>query len=299
MADANKDERESTQSRDGLMAEIISRRSTIKALALDRVMRPLWEEKHADNIENSIKRGGRADLFTNLGASLAMITTLTLTLSAVGAIAILEGQLTMGSLIATNMLSGRLIGPLNQLVGSWRTYAGFKQSVERLGTVFDSTSERQESAVSLGRPKGEITVEEVSYTYLADMPAVVDKVSLVFKAGDLHALVGRDGSGKSTLIKLIQGLYTPDESRVLRDGADLGQFTRTELAGWMGYVPQKCTLFQGTVRKNIAHRKPGDDDDEIIKAATAAGVLQFIIDMPDGYASDIGEAGRRLSGEQR
>ena len=188
----------------------------------------------------------------------------------------------MGSLIATNMLSGRLIGPLNQLVGSWRTYAGFKQSVERLGTVFNSTSERQESAVSLGRPKGEITVEEVSYTYLEDMPAVVDKVSLVFKAGSVHALVRRNGSGKSTLIKLIQGLYTPDESRVLLDGADLGQFTRTELAGWMGYVPQECTLFQGTVRENIAHRKPDDDDDEIIKAATAAGVHQFIIDMPDG-----------------
>ncbi|MDP6574254.1 MAG: ATP-binding cassette domain-containing protein [Rhodospirillales bacterium] len=297
MADANKDERESTQGRDGLMAEIIAGRSTIKALALDRAMRPLWEEKHADNIENSIKRGGRADLYTNMGASLAMITTLTLT--AIGAIAILEGQLTMGSLIATNMLSGRLIGPLNQLVGTWRTYAGFKQSVERLGTVFDSTSERQESAVSLGRPKGKIAVEEVSYTYLPDIPPVVDNVSLDFEEGRVHALVGRNGSGKSTLLKLIQGLYAPDEGRVLLDDADITQFTRAELADWMGYVPQDCILFEGSVRENIAHRKPHADDEEVIKAATDAGVHQFIIDMPDGYASDIGEAGRRLSGGQR
>ena len=100
-------------------------------------------------------------------------------------------------------------------------------------------------------------------------------------------------------VKIIQGLYKPSTGRVLLDGADIVQFTRSELADWIGYVPQESVLFAGSVRDNIAHRRPDADGEEIIKAATAAGVHHFIIDLPDGYATDIGEAGRRLSGGQR
>ncbi len=305
MSEANQEERQSTQTRDGLIAEMINGRTTIKALALDASMRPMWADRHAENIENSIRRGAKSDLFSNTGGSLTMLTTIFMT--SVGALAIIEGAITMGALIATNMLTGRLIGPLNQLVGQWRSFNRFWQSVDRLGSVFDMESERTVSEVKLERPNGRIVVEDATYTCGEGQAPVLDEVSVTIKAHGVHALVGRNGSGKTTLMKLIQGLYAPTTRRVTLDGADIVQFSRTELASWMGYVPQECVLFAGTVRDNIIHRHPlaGDDDiikaadDVIIKAATATGVHAFIIDLPDGYATDIGEAGRRLSGGQR
>ena len=297
MSQANAAERESTQSRDALIAELIQGRTTIKALALDRAMRPLWEETHAHNITQSLFRGSKTNFYTNCSQSLTMATTIFMT--SVGAYQIVNHNMTMGSLIAANMLSGRIMGPLNQLVGQWRAFNGFKQSVNRLGEVFSSLSDRSESEVKLERPRGEIQVENLTFGYSENAKPVVDSVSVNIHAGGVHALVGRNGSGKTTLLKMIQGLYTPTNGRVMLDGADIAQFTRAELATWMGYVPQETVLFAGTVRDNIVHRFPDASDEQIIEAATAAGVHHFIIDMPDGYASDIGEAGRRLSGGQR
>ncbi len=297
MAAANQAERTTTQSRDSLIAEMIQGRTTIKALALDQSMRPVWAEKHAENIEQSIMRGAKTDAYSNLGGSLTMFTTVLMT--SVGAYFIVNQEMTMGSLIAANMLSGRLLGPLNQLVGQWRTFNSFKQAVDRLGELFETEGEREESEIKLERPNGEITLENISFSFGEDMAPVVDGVNITIKARGVHALVGRNGSGKTTLLKIIQGLYPPTSGRVLLDGADIAQFTRIELAHWMGYVPQESVLFAGTVRDNIIHRYPDATDDEIIKAATAAGVHHFIIDLPDGYGTEIGEAGRRLSGGQR
>ncbi len=297
MAQANAAERESSQGRDALIAELIQGRTTIKALALDRSMRPLWEETHANNIAQSMYRGSKTDFYTNCSQSLTMATTIFMT--SVGAYQIVNQNMTMGSLIAANMLSGRILGPLNQLVGQWRSYNSFKQSVDRLGEVFSSVSDRTESEVQLEKPRGEIQVENLTFAYAEGNKPVVDSVTVNIHAGGVHALVGRNGSGKTTLLKMIQGLYTPTNGRVLLDGADIAQFTRSELATWMGYVPQETVLFAGTVRDNIVHRFPDADDDKIIEAATQAGVHHFIIDLPDGYASDIGEAGQRLSGGQR
>ncbi|MCR4377091.1 MAG: ATP-binding cassette domain-containing protein [Rhodospirillales bacterium] len=297
MGDASGQERQSTQTRDSLIAEMIAGRTTIKALALDRSMEPVWEEKHAQNIENAIVRGSKTDGFSNLGASLSLITSLLLT--TVGALAIIDQNLTIGALIATNMLSGRIMGPLNQLVGTWRVYSGFVQSAERLGVVFAASAEREESEVQLEKPKGKLTVENVVFAYAEGQAPVVSGISLEIEPGGVHALVGRNGSGKTTLLKILQGLYQPQKGRVLMDGADIAQFTRSELADWLGYVPQESVLFAGTVRDNITSRQPHASDEEIIKAATEAGVHHFIIDLPDGYATEIGEAGSRLSGGQR
>lgn len=297
MAAANQAERSTAQTRDSLVSEMINARTTIKALSLDPVMRPMWEDMQAENIETSIVRGSKTDSFSNLGASLSMTTSIALT--TVGALAIIGQELTIGSLIATNMLSGRLLGPLNQLVGQWRTYSSFRQAVDRLGELFNSVSERQESEVEMDKPKGEITMENITFAYSEELPKVINDIEITFTSGGVHALVGRNGSGKSTMLKLIQGLYRPMSGRVLIDGADISQFSRREMASWMGYVPQDCILFTGNVRDNIAQREPDATDDEILSAAQAAGVHQFIIDMPDGYSTEIGEAGQRLSGGQR
>lgn len=283
MAAANQAERQTTQSRDSLIAEMINGRTTIKALALDQSMRPLWAEKHAENIEQSVIRGAKTDTFSNLGGSLTMMTTILMT--SVGAYFIVNQEMTMGSLVAANMLSGRVMGPLNQLVGQWRTFNSFRQAVDRLGELFETKSEREVSEITLNRPDGEMVLEGVTYSYGEDLAPVVDTVSVTFKARGVHALVGRNGSGKTTLLKVIQGLYPPTSGRVLLDGADIAQFTRIELAHWMGYVPQESVLFAGTVRDNILNRFPEASDEEIIKAATAAGVHHFIIDLPDGYGT--------------
>lgn len=297
MAEASGRERQSTQSRDALIGEMIAGRTTIKALSLNRTMEPVWEEKHADNIETSVMRGARTDSFSNLGATLSMITSILLT--TVGALAIIDQRLTIGALIATNMLSGRILGPLNQLVGTWRTYSGFIQSVERLGIIFEAEGEREISEVQLDKPSGKISCEGLVFGYSANSAPVISGITVEIPKGGVHALVGRNGSGKTTLLKLIQGLYRPQKGRVLLDGADIAQFSRNELSEWLGYVPQQSVLFAGTVRDNIASRKPNATDEEIIKAATESGVHHFIIDLPDGYATEIGEAGSRLSGGQR
>ena len=297
MSDASGQERKSTQSRDSLVGEMIAGRTTIKALGLDRSMEPVWEEKHADNIETAIDRGSKTDGFSNLGASLGLITSLLLT--TVGALAIIDQNLTIGALIATNMLSGRIMGPLNQLVGTWRLYSGFNQATERLGTVFLQSTEREASEIKLEKPKGALSIENVFFAYAEDQAPVVAGITVDIEPGGVHALVGRNGSGKTTLLKIIQGLYQPQKGRVTLDGADMAQFTRSELADWLGYVPQESVLFAGTVRDNITSRMPDASDEEVIKASTEAGVHEFIIDLPDGYATEIGEAGGRLSGGQR
>lgn len=290
-------ERESAALRDAMLAEMIAGRATVKALALDGALRPLWEDRHATAIGHALKRGARADGYANLAAALTIVASVAMT--AVGALAILEQQLTIGALIAANMLSGRLIGPLNQLVTNWRTYAAFVQAGRRLGNAFSLGSERTESAIALGRPQGGITIEEITFSYPGGARPVVRGFSLDLPATGLHGLMGPNGSGKSTLLKLIQGLYTPEQGRILIDGADISQYTRREIAGWLGYVPQECVLFAGSIRENIALRHPDADDPAIVQAAEAAGIHAAIIDLADGYASDIGEAGRRLSAGQR
>ncbi len=297
MSSANRTERAASHTRDSLISEMINARTTIKALSLDGVMRPLWEDTQADNIETSIQRGQKTDSFSNFTASLTMSTSIALT--TVGAIAIIGQEMTIGSLIAANMMSGRLLGPLNQLVSQWRSFASFRQSVTRLGELFDQQGERQETEIELDRPKGEIMLENVSFAYAEGLPKVVDNVQYKFASGGVHAMVGRNGSGKSTLLNIIQGLYKPQSGRVLLDGADISQFSRPQLASWMGFVPQQCILFTGNIRDNIVQRRPDATDEEILKAAKEAGVHQFIIDMPDGYDTEIGEAGSRLSGGQR
>lgn len=296
MIGASRLERQSGLLRDNLITEIIAGRTTVKALSLDRAIRPLWEECHADCIERAVVRGSAADGHNNLGTTLTMMSTVALT--TVGAIAIIRQDMTIGALIAANMLCGRLLGLLNQLVANWRVYASFTQSVSRLAELSATSSERQTSALHLPKPDGVVALEGASFSYDAARP-ILKGIDLTFSPGGVCGVIGRNGSGKSTLIKVMQGLYRPSAGRVLLDGADIAQFTRGELANWLGYVPQECTLFAGTIRDNIAYRNPDAADEDVIRAATLASVHRVIIDLPDGYATDIGEAGRKLSAGQR
>jgi ATP-binding cassette subfamily C protein LapB len=285
------------QARDGLVAEIITGRATVKAVALDRAIRPIWEEKQASAIEQSIQRGATNDEYVNIGQMLTMLGSVALT--TVGAVFIMDQQLTMGALVACNMLSSRLYGPINQLVGAWKSFSSFRQSVDRLGEIFAEEEERRHSAITRERPTGLITLEDISFAYDQKSQAASSIDKLEIRPGGITAVLGRNGSGKTTLLKIILGLYHPAKGRVLLDGADIAQFTRAELAGWMGYVPQECVLFNASIRDNIVYGCPGASDEQILEAAKVAGVHQYIVDLPDGYGTSIGEAGSRLSAGQR
>lgn len=297
LAAAGETERALLSGRDGLMAEMLAGRGTIKALDLEHAIRPLWEERQAATIEQSIRRGMRADGYMTAGLMLTMLSTVALT--AVGALLIIDQQLTVGALVAANVLAGRLFGPLGQLVGTWRSYAAFRQSVRRLGEALALEEDRRDSGITRERPSGVIACEAVNFHYDPKLKPAVDAVTLTFPAHSLTAVVGPNGCGKTTLLKLMLGLYRPEGGRVLLDGADIAQFTRRELAGWIGYLPQECVLFDGTIRDNVAAGSPGASEEAVLRAARMAGVHGAVVDLPDGYATRIGEAGGRLSTGQR
>lgn len=294
---ATRQEREAGMSREAFLAEMLQGRATIKSLGIDEALRPDWEEKHANTIEQASIRGRRMDGFGNLGVLLSMLTTITLVTA--GALAIIDLKLTIGALIASTMLGNRVIGPFNQLVNSWRSYTNVRQALRRLDSVFALPADRTETAVKLNRPDGRITFEKVSFGYSANLPPVIDNMTMDVKAPGMLGVVGRNGCGKTTLLKLMHGLYEPTEGRVLLDGADVKQFARRDMASNIGYVAQECFLFNGTIRDNIALTDPSATDEDIVRAATLAGVHEFAIDLPDGYDTAIGEAGSRLSGGQR
>ncbi len=169
-------EREAGINRDALIAEILAGRATIKALALARTFKPQWEEKHVGTIDRALARGSKGDGYTNLAHTFSVLTTVALT--TFGSLAIVDQRITIGALIATNMLGNRMIGPFSQLVGAWRYFAQYKQEVTRLSQLFGMASERQVSRIQLQRPKGEIVLEDVTYGYDPNRPPVVDGVRI-------------------------------------------------------------------------------------------------------------------------
>lgn len=290
-------ERDSGLGREALIAELLAGRATVKALALAQAVRPRWEDKHAQVIQHSLERGRVGDSFTNLGTTAALITTVAMT--TVGALAIVNQELTIGALIAANMLSNRVLQPLNQLVNTWRQVAQYRQAKQRLGAVFALPEDDRATPVDLGRPKGELALEDVVFAYQQGARPVVDGVRMTIRPGGMVGLIGPNGCGKTTLVKLMHGLYPPAAGRVLLDGADIAQFSREQIARVIGYVPQDAMLFSGSIRDNIAIAVPGATDEQVVRAAKLAGVHAFVVDLPEGYGTDIGEAGMRMSGGER
>ncbi len=283
-------------SRDALLTDMISSRVSLKSLDMGRSFQLKLEDLHGSAILRSLKRGVLTDSFSNLGHSLTMLTTVGMTV--MGALAILDQKMTIGSLIAANMLANRVTMPFNQLIPSWRAWAGFRQAHGRLGDLFNLQDERAATEISFPRPSGVCVVESLNFRYARNQNPVIADLHLELKSG-FHCIVGPSGSGKSTLVKLLQGLYTPDSGRVLLDGADIAQFSRTDLARWTGYVPQEASLISGTIRDNIARNEPDVPDEQVMQAAKLVGVHEFIVDTVDGYATSVGESGSQLSGGQR
>jgi ATP-binding cassette subfamily C protein LapB len=294
---ASRSEQDGGLKRDALTAQLVSGRATVKALGLGPSLRDRWEAAQASQIERSLARGSRVDAFTSLSVTLGLLTTVVLT--AFGAVAIVQQEMTMGGLIAANMLAARIVQPLTQLIGAWRGMTRFRQAARRLDEILAAPVDRQDSPLARGRPAGVLAVEGVRFSYGPGDAPVLDDLSLTLRPGGLHAITGANGSGKTTLLKLLQGLYQPDRGRVLLDGADLAQFGRAELTRWLGYVPQEAFLFAGSIRDNIAKGRDDVPDAAILDAAQRAGVDSFVADLAAGYDTEVGEGGRRFSAGQR
>ncbi|MGI9451352.1 MAG: peptidase domain-containing ABC transporter [Geminicoccaceae bacterium] len=294
---ASRQEQEGFLGRQVLSAELVRGRIATKVLSLGSALQRHWETSQADLIKSSLNRGSKVDIFTNLSSVLAMTTTVVMT--SIGALAIVHGELTIGGLIAANMLAARVVQPLVQMIGVWRTLARLREAVVRLNSLLEEPTDLQESTVARERPQGVITLENVDFRYEAESSPILRNISLTLRPGSIHGIVGVNGCGKTTLLNVLQGLYPPDRGRVLLDGADLRQFGREDLKRWIGYVPQDAALNAGTVKDNIARFADDVDDAAILLAAKQANADPFIVNLPDGYATEVGEGGQRFSVGQR
>ena len=219
----------------------------------------------------------------------------------IGAYIVMENGLSIGELIAFQMLAGQVISPVLRLVNMWQSFQQIRVSVTRMADIMDEKSEPafDPNRTTLKGLKGSIVFDKVNFRYKEDGKNVLTDVSINIRPGARVGIVGRSGSGKSTLTRLVQRLYVPDRGRVLIDGIDIAQVETAWLRRQIGVVLQENFLFAGTIKENIAITKPNTPDEEIFAAAKLAGADDFIQELPQKYDTFVGERGSLLSGGQR
>jgi subfamily B ATP-binding cassette protein HlyB/CyaB len=279
------------------LVESVTAAETLKAMAVEPQMQRRWEEQLAGYVRASF----RTQTLGNIGSqSVQFINKMTIVLTLYfGAKAVIAGDLTVGELVAFNMLAARVAQPVLRIAQLWQEFQQTRISVARLGDILNTPREvARRGAGSLPPIKGTIRYEHVTFRYLLDGPAVLSDISLDIPAGQMIGIVGPSGSGKSTLAKLVQRLYTPESGRVLVDGIDLAMVDTIWLRRQIGVVLQQNVLFNCSVRENIALADPGMPLQQVIGAATLAGAHEFILELPYAYDTVIGERGASLSGGQ-
>jgi subfamily B ATP-binding cassette protein HlyB/CyaB len=281
------------------LVETVTSMETLKSHAVELQWQREWERRQSDFSRQSFQSGLLAQAssqFTALASKL-----LTALLLYFGALQVMDGALTVGGLIAFNMLAGRVNAPILKLASLWQEFTQMKVSVKRLGDIMDAPAE---PAFRPGRAtppdvEGRITLDHVTFRYTPQGPEVLSDVSLDIAPGEIIGVVGVSGAGKTTLMRLFQRLYTPERGRVLIDGMNLNLVDASWLRRQMGVVGQDTVLFNRSVRDNIAFANPGLDMAAVMEAAKLAGAHDFILELPEGYDTLVGERGGRLSGGQR
>jgi ATP-binding cassette, subfamily B, bacterial HlyB/CyaB len=219
-----------------------------------------------------------------------------------GALLVIDGSLTIGQLVAFNVLLGMVMAPVLGLIGMWQTMQDAFLSLQRLSDIYDSDPEEMTTSgavVDLPPIKGEIKIENLSFRFSPDDKDVISNLNLEIQPGQTIAVVGRSGSGKTTLISLLQRFFIPSEGRILIDGTDTASVSVASLRSQMGIVLQDNALFTGTIRENISLGSPEASTDQIVLAAKLANAHDFITAFPLGYETMVGETGIQLSGGQR
>ncbi len=281
------------------LVESVSSSETLKAMAVEPQMRQRWEEQLAAYVRSSFRT---ITLGTFGSQSVTMINKIVTALILwFGAKLAIAGELTIGQLVAFNMLSGQVNGPILRLARLWQDFQQFRISIERLGDILNTKPEIQPSAIEPNLPplRGDISFERVVFRYKPGLPEVLNNINLHVRPGQVVGIVGRSGSGKSTLTKLIQKLYVPETGRILVDGIDTTLLDPSWLRRQIGVVLQDNVLFNRSVRDNIALANPVMHFDKVVAAAELSGAHEFILELPHGYDTIIEERGANLSGGQR
>jgi ATP-binding cassette subfamily C protein LapB len=285
--------------RNATLIESLTALETIKTQGAESVMQSRWEKSVAfvSRVNNQMRFLSAAA--TN--GAMEMQQAVNVIVVVIGVYLIADGQLTMGGMIATTMLASRAIAPLGQIVGLLMQYHNAKTSLTSLDEVMAKPVERPADASFVHRPelRGDIEFKDVGFTYPNSAVAALRGASFKINAGDKVVVIGRIGSGKTTLQKLLLGLYQTTSGAVMIDGVDVRQLDPADLRRNIGYIAQDVTLFYGTLRDNISIGAPYADDASIVAAAEAGGLTEFVNRHPDGFDMLIGERGDSLSGGQR
>lgn len=281
------------------LVESVTGVETLKAMAVEPQMQRRWEEQLAGYVAASfrvLRLGNTASNTVQLVSKLVTAAVLYF-----GAKLVINGDLTVGELVAFNMLAGRVSAPVLRIAQVWQDFHQARLSVARLGDILNTPAEPTFNPTRAGLPpiRGEISFEHVTFRYRIDGPEVLHDVSFKIMSGQVIGIVGPSGSGKSTLTKLVQRFYVPESGRVLVDGTDLAMVDTAWLRRQIGVVLQDNILFNRSVRDNIALADPAFPIERVITAAKLAGAHDFIIELPEGYDTIVGERGDSLSGGQR
>jgi ATP-binding cassette, subfamily B, bacterial HlyB/CyaB len=281
------------------LVEAVTGVQTVKAMALEPVFYRRWEEQLARYVTASYRTTYLSGVGSTVGQIIQKLSTLSILW--VGAFIVMRGDMTVGQLIAFQMLSGRVISPVLRMVQLFQDFQQVGVSVKRLGDLINTKAEPalNPGKMSLPSIQGAVKLEGVRFRYSFDGPEILRNLSFEIGSGTTVGIVGRSGSGKSTLAKLLQRLYVPESGRVLIDGIDLQQADPLWLRRQIGVVLQENFLFNGTVRDNIAIQTPGASMTQVVEAARLAGAHEFILELPEAYDTSVGERGTALSGGQR
>jgi subfamily B ATP-binding cassette protein HlyB/CyaB len=281
------------------LVETVTSMETLKGQAVEPQWQRQWERRLGEYVGSAFQAGHVSNATNQfIGFASKVLTVLLLWF---GARAVMDGHLTVGGLIAFNMLSGRVNAPILKLASLWQEFTQMKVSIKRLGEIMDAPAEPGFQAQRALPPvvQGAVKFDHVGFRYQPNGAEVMSNVSFEITPGEVIGIVGVSGAGKTTLLRLLQRLYTPQQGRILVDGMDLNLLDAGWLRRQMGVVSQDSVLFNRSVRENIALAHPHIPMETIMRAAKLAGAHEFILEMPDGYDTLIGERGGRLSGGQR
>lgn len=281
------------------LIESLNNLDSIKSTNAEGELQGKWEK----NIGEISRLGLKARFYSSIAINLTTFLTQMATVAIVvaGVYKISEGDMTMGALIACTILTGRALAPIGQVASLLTRYHQAKTSLATLTNMMELPIEREHGKKYLHRPvfKGDIEFKNVTFSYPDQPIKALDNVSFKIKAGERLAIIGRIGSGKSTIEKLMLGMYEAQEGSILIDGTDIRQIDPSDLRRQIGYVPQDISLMFGSVKENITLGARFADDSAILHAAEVAGVTQFVNKHPEGFELPVGEKGASLSGGQR
>lgn len=280
------------------LVEAVTGVQTVKSLSIEGIMQKKWN----DYLGRYVKAGFNLAVMSNFAGSLSNLfqKMMTIAILWIGVTLVIKNQLTIGQLIAFQMFANQFTAPVMRLVNLWNEFQQVLLGVDRLGDILNNPVEITSSkAITLPKVNGSVKIDNLSFKYTPNGPMVLNGIKLNVKAGQSIGLVGRSGSGKSTITKLIQKLYLPFEGTIYIDEVDIRQMNPIWLRNNIGVVLQENYLFSGTIRDNISMPKPDAPIEMIIQAAQISGAHSFISEMPEGYDTIVGERGSTLSGGQR